>query len=75
MLTASRVLGTEVGSTTPAFLAFLAFHVLAGVTAVISGAIAAVARRGSLRHVRAGRLYYRAVTVVFITAIVLAAMR
>jgi hypothetical protein len=40
-LTASRVLGTEVGSTTPAFLAFLAFHVLAGVTAVISGAIVA----------------------------------
>lgn len=75
MLTASRILGTEVGSTVPAFLAFLAVHVLAGVTAVASGAIAAIARKGSPRHVRAGRLCYKAITVVFITATVLAAMR
>jgi len=75
MLTASRILGTEVGSTMPVFLAFLAVHVLAGVTAVASGAAAAIVRKGSPRHVRAGRWYYRAVTVVFITAAVLAAMR
>ena len=75
MLTASPVLGTEVGSTAPAFLAFLAVHVLGGVTAVASGAIAAIARKGSPRHVRAGRWYYRAITVVFTTAAVLAAMR
>lgn len=75
MLTASRILGTEAGSTAPAFLAFLALHVLAGVTAVGSGAVAAIARKGSRRHVSAGRWYYRAITVVFITVIVLAAMR
>ena len=75
MLTAHRILGTEVGSTAPVFLAFLAIHVLAGITAVVSGAIAAIARKGSPRHIRAGRWYYRAITVVFTTATVLAAMR
>src|SRR5689334_9045888 len=75
MVTASRILGDEVGSTAPAFLAFLAVHVLAGLTAVITGAIAALARKGSPRHIRAGRWYYRAITVVFATAAVLAAMR
>jgi hypothetical protein len=75
MLTTSRILGTEVGSTAPAFLAFLAIHVLAGITAVITGATAALARKGSPRHIRAGRWYYRAITVIFITATILAAMR
>ena len=75
MLTAGRILGTEVGSTAPVFLAFLAIHVIGGITAVASGAIAALARKGSPRHIRAGRWYYGAITVVFITATILAAMR
>ncbi|HJY58186.1 MAG TPA: hypothetical protein VJ418_17540 [Streptosporangiaceae bacterium] len=75
MVTASRILGDQVGSTAPVFLAFLALHVIAGLTAVISGAIAAVVRKGSPRHIRAGRWFYRAITVVFATATVLAAMR
>ncbi|HEY2576577.1 MAG TPA: hypothetical protein VGI74_09750 [Streptosporangiaceae bacterium] len=75
MITASRILGDEVGSTAPLFLAFLAIHVLAGLTAVATGAIAALTRKGSPRHVRAGRWYYRAITVLFATATVLAAMR
>ena len=49
MVTAARILGDQVGSTAPPFLAFLAVHVLAGLT--------------------------RAITVVFATATVLAAMR
>src|SRR5215510_5406369 len=72
---ASQILGTQVGSTAPVFLAFLAIHVAAGLTAVITGAVAALARKGSPRHIRAGRWYYRAITVVFVTATVLAAMR
>ena len=48
---------------------------LAGLTAVITGAIAALVRKGSPRHIRAGRWYYRAITVVFATATVLAALR
>ena len=75
MATASRILGDQVGSTAPAFLAILAIHVIAGLTAVITGAAAALARKGSPRHVRAGRWYYRAITTVFATAAALAAMR
>jgi hypothetical protein len=75
MVTAGRILGDQVGSTAPVFLAFLAVHVLAGLTAVITGAIAALVRKGSPRHIRAGRWYYRAITVVFATATVLAALR
>ena len=75
MVTASRILGDEVGSTAPAFLAVLAVHVLAGLTAVITGAIATLTRKGSPRHVRAGRWYYRALAAVFATATALAVMR
>ena len=75
MVMAAHIFGDEVGSTAPVFLAFLAVHVLAGLTAVITGAIAALVRKGSPRHIRAGRWYYRAITVVFATATVLAAMR
>jgi len=74
MVTA-RVFGDQVGSTAPVFLGFLAVHVLAGLTAVVTGAIAALVRKGSPRHIRAGRWYYRAITVVFATATGLAAMR
>jgi hypothetical protein len=75
MATASRILGDQVGSTAPAFLAILAIHVIAGLAAVITGAVAALARKGSPRHILAGRWYYRAITTVFATAAGLAAMR
>jgi hypothetical protein len=75
MATASRILGDQVGSTAPAFLAVLAVHVIAGLAAVTAGAAAALARKGSPRHIRAGHWYYRAVTAVFATAAALAAMR
>ena len=75
MVTASHILGDQVGSTAPVFLAFLAIHVIAGLTAVITGAVAALARKGSPRHIRAGRWFYRAITIVFATATVLAIMR
>lgn len=75
MPTAGRILGDQMGSATPVFLAFLIIHVLAGLTAVTTGAIAALACKGSPRHIRAGRWFYRAITVVFATAAILAAMR
>lgn len=74
-MTASRILGDPVGSTAPLFLAFLAVHVVAGLTAVVSGAVAALAGKGSPRHIRAGRLFYRAVAVLYATATALAVMR
>jgi len=75
MVSASEILGDQVGSTAPVFLAFLAVHVLAGLTAVATGAIAALTRKGSRRHIRAGRWFYGAITVVFATATALSIMR
>jgi hypothetical protein len=75
MPTAARILGDHVGSTAPAFLAFLAVHVVAGLAAVAAGAVAALTRKGSRRHIRAGRWFYRAISVVFVTATALAVMR
>jgi hypothetical protein len=75
MTAAARILGDQVGSTTPVFLAFLAVHIIAGLTAVIAGAIATLTRKGSRRHIRAGRWFYRAITAVFLTAAALTIMR
>ena len=75
MVDAARILGTEVGSTAPIFLAVLAVHVLAGLTAVASGATAALTRKGTPRHVRIGRWYYYSLGTVFATALALTAMR
>ena len=75
MPAASRILGDQVGSIAPVFLAFLAVHVIAGFTAVVIGAMAALTRKGSRRHIRAGRRYYSAISVVFTTATALAIMR
>ena len=75
MLAVSSVLGVQVGSTAPAFLAILAVHAPAGTVAVVSGAGAALSRKGSARHVRFGRRYYAAIAVVFVTGSALAALR
>lgn len=75
MLGSSKILGDSVGSTAPVFLALLAVHVLAGVLAVASGAIAALTRKGSPKHVRAGRWFYSAIAVVFASATALSIMR
>jgi hypothetical protein len=49
--------------------------VIAGLSAVTTGAAAALTRKGSSRHIRAGRWFYRAITTVFVTATALAIMR
>lgn len=59
----------------PVFVAFLVPHVLAGLTAVVSGALAATAPKRRGRHTRFGTIYYGAITVVFLTATALAAIR
>jgi hypothetical protein len=74
-LLAARFLGQHVGSTAPLFLAFLAVHVVAGTTAVITGATAALAHKPGARHLRAGRRYYRAIIVLSGTGAALAIMR
>lgn len=64
MVTASRILGDEVGSTAPGFLAFLAVHVIAGLAAMrwaedyylfILGAVAFTAATTGYLHRRRHR--------------------
>lgn len=70
------VLGIHVPSTAPVFMAFLAVHVAAAMTAVVTGAWAALARRKARgRHTRLGDVYFGAICVVFVTASGLAVMR
>jgi hypothetical protein len=59
----------------PLFLSFLAVHVAAGLTAVITGALAATAPKRRGRHTRSGTVYYWAITVVFATATAMTALR
>src|SRR5262249_9206151 len=65
----------QVPETNPLFLAALSIHVLAALTCVVAGASAALSTKGTLRHIRAGRLYYWSLPIVFATATTLAAMR
>src|SRR6476659_3818608 len=57
------------------FLTVLAVHVLAGVVCVVSGAVAALARKRPGRHPRAGTFYLGGLLVLLITAGVLAVVR
>jgi hypothetical protein len=63
------------GAARAVFRAALALHVIAGATAVSSGALAAFARKRAGRHPVAGRVYMTAMAAVFATATVMAALR
>jgi hypothetical protein len=67
--------GLPLPSDTPLFLAFVIVHGMAGLTAVIAGAIAMLSRKQPGRHPQAGKVYYWALAVVFITMSVLALSR
>jgi hypothetical protein len=71
----AAILGITVPDDRPVFLAAVAVHVAAGLTAVIAGALAATGRKGPGRHPRAGTVYVLALAVVFATASLLAALR
>ena len=53
----------------------LVVHILAGLTAVVAGVLATTAPKQPGRHHRAGTVYLYAMTVVFLTATGLTAMR
>jgi uncharacterized membrane protein len=53
----------------------LALHVTAALTAVVSGALSATARKGPGRHPRAGTVYVYALAVVFVSVTAMAALR
>jgi len=70
-----RILGIEVPDAGRLFFAALAVHVLAGLGAVLCGAIAATAAKRAGRHPRFGKAYLWLIGVVFASSTVLAAIR
>ncbi len=69
------VAGIPIPSDAPLFLAVLVIHVAAGLTCVITGAVAMLSRKSAGRHHRFGTFYYWGLIVVFITMGVLSVMR
>lgn len=69
------VAGLDVSSTAPVFLVFVGIHVIAGLVSVVSGAIAALSRKGRGRHTTVGKVYFTGICTVFATATALAIMR
>ena len=71
----STIFGLEIPSAGPVFAAALVAHLLAGLTCVVTGAVAMLARKRAGRHPRFGTLYYWGLAVVFGTATIMAAIR
>jgi len=69
------VAGIPIPSDAPLFLAVLVIHVAAGLTCVITGAVAMLSPKSAGRHPRFGTFYYWGLIVVFITMGVLSVMR
>ncbi|WP_169983847.1 DUF2306 domain-containing protein [Microbispora sp. H10836] len=69
------ILGTPIPNAGPVFLSALAVHVTAGITCVICGAIAALTRKGSPRHMRFGRVYLWGLAVVYVSLTVMSVIR
>jgi hypothetical protein len=72
---AGDILGLPIPDAGPTFAAALVIHILSGLTAVISGALAATAKKRLGRHPRAGRIYLWALGGVFTTATIMAIIR
>jgi cell division protein FtsW (lipid II flippase) len=71
----TTIAGIPLPSDAPLFLAFVVVHVVAGLTAVIAGAIAMLSQKRPGRHPQAGTVYYWALAGVFITMAALAFFR
>ena len=69
------VLGVPVPSTDPVFLTIVGIHVLFGVAAVISGAVAMLSKKGRGRHSNLGTIYFWCLFGVFVTMSALSFMR
>jgi hypothetical protein len=69
------VAGIQIPDAGPVFVAALAVHIAAGTTGVVAGVVATTARKQPGRHPRAGTVYLYAITGVFVTATIMAAIR
>jgi uncharacterized membrane protein len=69
------VLGIPIPSTDPIFLAIIGVHVLFGLAAVTTGAVAMLSKKGRGRHSNFGTVYFWCLFGVFITMSALSFMR
>jgi hypothetical protein len=65
----------EIPSESPVFLSILAIHVLFGVLAVVTGAVAMFVEKRRGGHTRDGSIYFWSLATLFATSTALAAMR
>jgi hypothetical protein len=72
---AGDFLGLPIPDAGAIFAAALVIHILSGLTAVTTGALAATAKKRPGRHPRAGRIYLWALGGVFVTATIMAIIR
>ncbi len=72
---AIRATGATVPCNSVLFLAVLLVHVPFGLACAVTGIVAMFSQKGAGRHPSAGTIYYWALTVVFVTATALSAMR
>lgn len=69
------VAGIEIPSTSPIFLTVVGLHVLIGSIAVTSGFVAMLSPKRAGRHPTFGSIYFWSLSLVFVSATVLSAMR
>jgi hypothetical protein len=72
---AGDIFGLPIPDAGPVSAAALVIHILSGLTAVTTGALAATAKKRPGRHPRAGRIYLSALGGVFTTATIMAIIR
>ena len=69
------VLGIEVPSPSPAFVTMVGFHVLVGISCVVTGIIAMFSQKRRGRHPRFGTIYYWCLAAVAASATALTVVR
>ena len=69
------VLGIEVPSTDPVFLAIVAMHIAVGLICVVVGAIGMLSPKQPGRHPLMGTIYYWSLSAVFVSATTLSVIR
>ncbi len=67
--------GIEVPCSSSIFLTVLAIHIPAGIICVLAGLVALLSKKQPGRHPKLGTIYYWSLSVVFVSATVLAGLR
>jgi uncharacterized membrane protein len=69
------IFGIPVPDEGPVFLVTVLIHIVAGLSSVIAGIVAMLSRKGGPVHIRFGRIYVGGIATLFVTMVVLAAIR